>query len=95
MHQCNCPEKHSSQPQPKVVPTPIQHQVIDGAKVAQLAKNIQLKDDPIDWNLVYYFVMGTIIYYAACGPVAYFFSLDIFPQSDTGNKNIILILFRI
>ena len=86
MHQCSCPHSHD-QPKAcskKIVPQPVQHQVIDGARVAEIAKSIQLKDDPIDWNLVMYFLLGTLIYYAACGPLAYFFSLDLFPQTDTG-----------
>ena len=86
MHKCSCPHSHQ-QPQPcskKVEHQPVQHQVIDGARVSELAKSIQLRDDPIDWNLVKYFILGTLIYYAACGPFAYFFSLDLFPQTDTG-----------
>lgn len=87
MYQCSasCGHKHEKPSQEKKVePQPIQHQIIDGARSAEMAKTINLKDDPIDWNLLLYFLLGTVVYYVACGPFTYLFSQEIFPSTDTG-----------
>ena len=33
---------------------------------------VRVKDDPIDWCLVLYFVVGTVAFYALSYPIAYF-----------------------
>lgn len=59
-----------------------------------MAKSIRLRDDPIDWSLVLYFVIGTALYYVACGPVAYFFATDAFPQTDTESESFKVFYYR-
>ena len=67
------------------VEAPPQPMIIDSAKVAEIAKSIRLRDDPIDWNLVLYFILGTIGFYALSGPITYLFAMDLFPNTDTGS----------
>jgi hypothetical protein len=70
------------------------HHLIDGARAAELAKTIKLRDDPIDWNFVLYFVLGTVTFYALSGPFAYFFSLDLFPSTDTESSQFRELYYR-
>lgn len=57
-------------------------------QVQRLAtKYIRMKEDPIDWKLVLYYIVGTIVYYVLSGPIVYFFSstsaMEYLPQVDT------------
>ena len=53
-----------------------------------------MRDDPIDWMLVLYFIVGTIVYYVLCGPVVYLFnqSSAYLPQYDTCKRESYLIV---
>ncbi len=62
--------------------------------MANLSKSVKLRDDPIDWNLVWYFVWGTVMYYVCSAPVAYFFATDIFPQTDTESETFLALYYR-
>jgi hypothetical protein len=54
-----------------------------------------LRDDPIDWNLVLYFVLGTLIFYACSAPIAYLFASGILPETDTGSDFFRMIYYRL
>lgn len=43
------------------------------------------QDDPIDWNLVLYFLVGTVAFYGLSYPVAWFFASGYLSDYNTSN----------
>jgi hypothetical protein len=53
-----------------------------------------LRDDPIDWNTIAYFVLGTIGFYLLSGPITYLFAMDIWPNTDTASADFQSLYYR-
>lgn len=69
---------------------------IDAAQVKlMIARSPRLRDDPINWWLVAYFIVGTLLFYAASSPVAYYFtSTDTLPDYNTQSPFFTSIYYR-
>lgn len=58
---------------------------------------MRVRDDPINPWLVLYFLLGTIIFYLASGPLAYFFASstsEYLPNYNTGSSTFTSLYYR-
>lgn len=75
----------------------INYTVLDNQRVTQVVAKINLRDDPdppTDWNTILYFILGTIGFYLLSGPITYLFSMEIWPNTDTGSADFKSVYYR-